>query len=180
MGGDSITETEYFEYLLDTYGKLVWSICYKTCSNPFDAEDLTQDVFLSAYRNLAHFDRTYEKAWICKIASRKCLDFLKSAGRRVLPTEDTYLENAGETPSVEDTYLEADTLNSLLAACNRLKPPYAQVARMHFYEERSAGEIAHMTGSNIKTVQTRIYRAKSMLKKLLQKERFPEAERRST
>lgn len=178
-GGDFITETEYFEHLIDAYGNLVYSICYKTCLNPFDAEDLTQDVFLSAYRNLEHFDRAYEKAWVCKIASRKCLDFLKNAGRRMLPTEDMYLENAGETPSIEETYLEADTLNTLLAACNRLKPPYNQVARLHFYEERTAREIADMTDSNVKTIQTQIYRSKAMLKKQLHKESWKEPERRS-
>ena len=60
--------------------------------NPFDAEDLTQDVFLSAYKNLSRFDGTYEKAWLSKIAIRKCLDHLKAAGRRTIPTEDTYFE----------------------------------------------------------------------------------------
>lgn len=174
-GGDFITETEYFEHLIDAYGNLVYSICYKTCLNPFDAEDLTQDVFLSAYRNLNHFDRAYEKAWVCKIASRKCLDFLKSASRRLLPTEDVYLENTGETPSTEEAYLETDILHSLLAACNRLKPPYNEVARMHFYEERTAREIAEILDSNVKTIQTQIYRSKAMLKKQLQKE----TERRS-
>lgn len=178
QGGDFITKTEYFEYLVDTYGNLVHSICYKTCGNPFDAEDLTQEVFLSAYRNLEHFDRAYEKAWICKIASRKCLDFLKNANRRVLPTEDMYLEKVVENSSTETIYIESETLTSLLAACSCLKPPYNRIARLHFYEERTASEIASMTNSNIKTIQTQIYRAKAMLKKKLQKEILPEAERR--
>lgn len=173
-GGDFITETEYLEHLIDAYGNLIYSICYKTCGNPFDAEDLTQDVFLSAYRSLEHFDRIYEKAWLCKIASRKCLDFLKNASRRVLPTEDIYLEEAEKTSSTEDTYLETETLTALLAACNRLKPPYNKVAQLHFYEERTAREIADMLDSNVKTIQTQIYRAKAMLKKQLQKEMLTE------
>lgn len=178
-GGDSITENEYFEYLIDTYGNLIYSICYRTCQNPFDAEDLTQEVFLCVYRGLKQFDRTYEKAWVCKIASRKCLDFLKNAGRRMLPTEDSYLDTAVETKSVEDSYLETDTLRQLGAACDRLKPPYAMVARLHFCEEHTASEIAGITGSNLKTIQTQIYRAKAMLKKQLQKEMNINPERRS-
>ncbi|MDE5863560.1 MAG: sigma-70 family RNA polymerase sigma factor [Lachnospiraceae bacterium] len=173
-----MTENEYFEYLIDTYGNLIYSICYRTCQNPFDAEDLTQEVFLSVYRSLKKFDRTYEKAWVCKIASRKCLDFLKNAGRRMLPTEDSYLDTAVETESIEDSYLETDTLRQLGAACDRLKPPYSLVARLHFYEERTANEIAGMLGSNLKTIQTQIYRAKAMLKKQLQKEMDIKPERR--
>ena len=153
----------------------MYSICYKTCANPFDAEDLTQEVFLSAYRNLDQFDRTYEKAWICKIASRKCLDYLKHSGRRMLPTEDIYLEQAEEPSSIEESYLEQETMQQLLVACRQLKPPYDEVARMHFYEEQTAKK----TNCNIKTIQTQIYRAKAMLKKQLQKEGLHGTERRS-
>lgn len=158
--------------MIDTYGNLVYSICYKTCGNPFDTEDLVQEVFLSAYRNLEHFDKEYEKAWICKIASRKCLDYLKHANRRVLPTEDTYFEDTKKVPSIEESYFQHDTLQQLLAACNRLKAPYNQVAKLHFYDELTANEIAQKTNTNIKTIQTQIYRAKTMLKKQLQKEVF--------
>ena len=91
-GADCITREEYLEYLIHTYQNLIFSICLKSVGNPFDAEDLTQDVFLSAYKDLSRFDGTYEKAWLSKIAVRKCLDHLKAAGRRTIPTEDTYFE----------------------------------------------------------------------------------------
>ena len=48
-GADCITREEYLEYLIHTYQNLIFSICLKSVGNPFDAEDLTQDVFLSAY-----------------------------------------------------------------------------------------------------------------------------------
>ena len=78
-----ITEKQYLEYLIKQYQNLIYSICLKSVGNPFDAEDLTQEVFLSAYKNLSRFDGNYEKAWLSKIAVRKCLDYLKAAGRRV-------------------------------------------------------------------------------------------------
>ena len=83
-----ITEKQYLEYLIKQYQNLIYSICLKSVGNPFDAEDLTQEVFLSAYKNLSRFDGTYEKAWLSKIAVRKCLDYLKAAGRRSIPTDD--------------------------------------------------------------------------------------------
>ena len=51
--------------------------------NPFDAQDLTQETFLSAYKKLPEFDGTYEKAWISRIATNKCLDYLKNAAREI-------------------------------------------------------------------------------------------------
>ena len=55
-GADCITQEEYLEYLIDQYQNLIYSICLKSVGNPFDAEDLTQEVFLSAYKSLSAFD----------------------------------------------------------------------------------------------------------------------------
>ena len=79
-GADKIDKEAYFNYLLDTYERLVYSICFKMTGNQFDAEDLTQETFLSVYKNLATFQRDYEKAWICKIATNKIAD--KSFGAK--------------------------------------------------------------------------------------------------
>ena len=56
-GADKIDKEEYFGYLLETYERLVYSICFKMAGNQFDAEDLTQETFLSVYKNLASFQR---------------------------------------------------------------------------------------------------------------------------
>ena len=48
---------EYFSYLLKQYEKLVYSICYRTCGNPFDAQDLPQDTLLVVYMHLGGLDR---------------------------------------------------------------------------------------------------------------------------
>ena len=51
-----------------------------------------------------------------------------------------------------------------------LKPPYNEVARAYYLEERSPKEIAVRYGRSVKTVQTQIYRAREMLKKIYGKE----------
>ena len=45
-----ITEKQYLEYLIKQYQNLIYSICLKSVGNPFDAEDLSQEVFLSPIR----------------------------------------------------------------------------------------------------------------------------------
>ena len=169
-GADNISQEQYLEYLIDQYQNLIYSICLKSVGNPFDAEDLTQEVFLSAYKNLNTFDGLYEKAWLSKIAVRKCLDFLKAAGRRLIPTEDIYfsqIPDQGSLASPEKTCLETDSEEQVLQMCNHLKSPYREIAVLHFCNQLSVAEIAQKQGKNPKTVQTQLYRAKSMLKKLL-------------
>ena len=164
-----VRDETYFTYLLDTYQKLVYSICFRAVGNQFDAEDLTQETYLSIYKNLSGFDRRYEKAWVCRIASNKCLDFLKSKSRSMAPTEDAYfhaIEDTGATP--EESYLEKESKEYVRKVCQSLKEPYREVAILHFYEERSVREVAEYKGKSIKTVQTQVYRAKAMIKKVME------------
>lgn len=157
------------EYLISQYQDLIYSLCLKSVGNPFDAEDLTQEVFLSAYKNLSHFDGVYEKAWLCKIAVRKCLDFLKAAGRRTVPTEDLYFSRIPDLhPSPEDRFLLEDQNRQIYLLCQKLKSPYKEVATAHFCQQLSICEIAERSGKKPKTIQTQLYRAKGMLRKMLE------------
>ena len=137
--------------------------------NQFDAEDLTQETFLSAYKNLNTFQRDYEKAWICKIATNKGLDFLKSAGRRTEAKEDTYFNDVKDSrKGPEEAYLHKESKEYVFTICQSLKSPYKEVATEHFHKEKSVREISEETGKGIKTVQTQVYRAKAMIKKQME------------
>lgn len=155
--------------MLKTYEKLVYAICLKMVKNPFDAQDLTQETFLSAYKKLADFDGTYEKAWISRIATNKCLDYLKNSARRTEPKEEVYFEEIrDQRAGPEESYLHQESKEFVLSICDKIKPPYDEIAREHFYKEKSAREIAEEKGKSIKTIQTQIYRAKALIKKQME------------
>ncbi|MDE7318839.1 MAG: RNA polymerase subunit sigma-70, partial [Lachnospiraceae bacterium] len=62
-GAGTIGTEEQFKTLLTRYEKLVYTLCYRMTGNLFDAQDLTQDTFLSAYQRLPDFDGEHERAW---------------------------------------------------------------------------------------------------------------------
>lgn len=166
------TREERLSAMIDTYQGLIFSVCYKVVGDYFAAEDLTQETFLSAYKNLDSFEGTNEKAWLCRIATNKGIDYLRGAGRRAVPTEDVFFEQQTEMRgSPEEICLEEEVKEQLLDYCSRLRPPYNEIAKAVYYEEKKADEIARERGENIKTVQTQIYRARDMLRKLYGKER---------
>ncbi len=168
---EKINSEEFLENLIDNYGKLIFSICYQFTNNYFDAEDLAQETFLAAYRNYDKFDGVHEKAWLTKIATNKCLDYKKSASAKTVPTEEEYFTALQtEENHTEKNVLEEETKGHLKNICSELKPPYNQVAMDYFYYELSSKEIAEKEGKSIKTIQTQLYRAKAMLKKLWGKE----------
>lgn len=163
-----IGREEKLKQLMDDYGKLVFSICYRLVSDYFTAEDLTQDTFLSAFTSLDRFDGQNEKAWLTRIATNKCLDHLKSASQRTAPCETEELDfRAGASPLLEDEYIEKQLSADVRKACEELREPYRSVAVQYFCEDRPLSQIAHDTGEPLKTVQTRAYRAKKMLRENL-------------
>ena len=78
--------------MIDQYDKLIFSICYKLTGDYFMAEDLMQETFLTAYQKYNTFDGNNEKAWLSRIAANKSIDYLRSAGKRSVPVEDSFFE----------------------------------------------------------------------------------------
>jgi len=81
-------ETEYFSELVARYEDKVYKTCYKFVRNPEDALDLSQEIFIRIYNNLASFkEHSSLSTWIYKISVNVCLNFLRTKNRLVL--EDT-------------------------------------------------------------------------------------------
>ena len=170
---DGIECEAQFVKWIDEYQSLILSICYKMTQDYFTAQDLTQDTFLSAYEHREGFDGGNEKAWLCRIATNKCIDYMRQAGRRLIPVEDTQLEEyQSHTRRPEEEALEQSVKRELLENCRGLKPPYDEIAYQYFYLEKKPDEIAAEQGKNRKTVQTQIYRAREMLRRLYRRERW--------
>ncbi|WP_130837416.1 RNA polymerase sigma factor [Lachnoclostridium sp. Marseille-P6806] len=152
--------------MIDRYQSLIFSLCYRMTSDYFAAQDLAQETFLSAFRSMDRFRGDNEKAWLCRIAANKCVDYLRSQ-ERLVPTEAEQMdrrEGGLETPSV---YAEERELREQLREnCLRLKEPYAEIAFYYFCEERSPAEIAALCGRKLKTTQTQISRAREMLREV--------------
>ncbi len=160
-------QKSYFETLVESYQNLIFTLCYRMTNDYFSAEDLTQETFLSAYQNLSKFDRTQEKAWLCRIASRKCLDYLKKAERRSIPSGDIFFEDLpGPIASPEEKTLEQEVFEQLYQHCQSLPDTYRKAATDYFCHEKEISEIAREQKKSKKTVQTQIYRAKEILRKL--------------
>ncbi len=168
----NIDSKDNFIRLIEQYQNLVFSICLKMTGDYFAAEDLAQETFISAYKHLGEFDGQSEKAWLCRIAGNKCIDYHRAAARRMVPTaEDEIPEEKLKTADTPlQTVLNRQVMEELRKCCEELQEPYKAVALMHFWEGRTAKEIAERTGIGINTVQTRIYRAREKLKISYRKE----------
>lgn len=162
--------------LLQQYQNLIFSICLKLTGDYFAAEDLAQETFVTAYQHWEEFDGENEKAWICRIASNKAIDYQRAAARRIIPTTDAEMpeEHLIDYNEPVRSVLNQEVMDELEKCCKELKEPYDTIAVQYFVEGKSAKEIAEQSQENVHTVQTQIYRARDKLKKSFRKELLKE------
>ncbi|MCB2298484.1 RNA polymerase sigma factor [Clostridium tagluense] len=166
-----VIQKEQFANYIKQYERLIITICLSFTKNYFDAEDLAQQTFLSAYTNLSKFDGVNFKAWLTTIATNKCKDFLKSPARAInsLSNEDfDGLVDTGDLP--EDKLLKKHSRERIYSLCKKLKEPYRAVALNYFCEDIKLSDMAKDTGQSLKTLQTHLYRSKKLLKVLWKEE----------
>lgn len=161
-----------FEQMVHTYQKLIFAVCIRITGDYFAAEDLTQETFLAAYRNRRQFDGQNAKAWLCRIASNKAIDYNREAARKTQPAEEeTFSDREAPGATPEESYLDLEVRQKLRQRCGILKAPYNKVAIWYFCEDLSPEEISRKLQQNTKTIQTQIYRAREMLRKMYREER---------
>jgi len=164
-------QKDSFAQIVHEYQKLIFAVCVKLTGDYFAAEDLTQETFLSAYQHQNQFDGQIIKAWLCRIASNKAIDYNREAARRMQPTDEKdFPVQTATKEGPEDLYLEREVRDRLKERCADLKDPYNRIAIRYFCEEKKTEEIALEMKTNIKTIQTQIYRARDMLRRVYREE----------
>jgi RNA polymerase sigma-70 factor (ECF subfamily) len=149
----------YFEEIIDKYKDMVYRIAFTYCKNPHDAEDITQEVFLTyitSYDDTLHGEKL--KAWLITVTSNKCKNLLKSSWF----TKTTPLDDTLQFQESQD--------HELYQAVMSLPKNYRVVMYLFYYEDYSTKEIAQMLGKNESTVRSHLARARKKLKNILVEE----------
>ena len=166
-----VIQKNKFWNLIKPYERLIFTICFSFTKNYFDAEDLAQETFLSAYKNIDKFDGRNLKAWLTTIAANKCRDHLKSPARKTDSLVEVQLNSIIDTDgSPESIVIEAEADQRIWDLCLKLKEPYKTVSINYFCKNLKLSEVAKDTGQNLKTLQTQLTRSKKLLRALWKEE----------
>ncbi|MDH4049193.1 MAG: sigma-70 family RNA polymerase sigma factor [Gammaproteobacteria bacterium] len=157
-------DRQAFESLLVKYQKPVFNAAYRMLHSAEDAKDVTQTVFLKVYENLDKYDPKHRFfSWIYRIAMNESIDCLGRINRTE-PIEDE-LEDQGRGPELET---DGELLKSQLqAALMNVKPEYRTVIVLKHFLECSYEEIGEILAIPEKTVKSRLYTGRQLLKDLL-------------
>jgi len=156
-----------FDALVVRHQKAIHRVCYRFTGNAEDAADLTQDVFVRAYRSLAKFRGTSAfSTWLYRIAVNVCLSFKASRKNRSEEWDETH-DVAAEGPSIEDALDGQKSARTVRAALEALPEKQRLTVIMKILEERTHSEVAEILGSSVGTVKGNLFFAIRNLRKLL-------------
>ncbi len=140
----------------------VFRICLGFSRNPFDAEDLSQDVYLKAYKNIDKIHTPYAvKEWLFRVARTTCLDRHKK-----LKIARLFLQRASGPPggpgpvTPEYSAEDIERLKALKEAVGRLPKKLREVFVLREYGHASYQELARTLGIKAGTVMSRLNRAR--------------------
>lgn len=154
--------------LVSRYAAQVFSMIVKQVPNVMDAQELTQDTFLKAFSRIGSYDahRASLATWLCCIAYRLTLDFLKHHRQPVITIEDDE-----EWPSdIGDKQLEAELstgreerIEQLEKLIDLLPAHERMLLTLYYFDDRPLTEIAYITGIDAKVLANRLYRTRKKL-----------------
>jgi len=165
-----------YEHLVRKYQNKVYPVIYRMVHSQEDALDLTQETFLQAYRQLSQFrNQANFYTWLYRIATNKTLDFLRKEKSRTEKTDKLVNESKGsfslnsEQSNPEQLYIQRERQELVQEVIKSLPEKYLITLILNHYQQLSYHEIADILQIPLKTVATRIYRARLLLKEKILK-----------
>ena len=156
------------DLMFGRYAQEVFAMIVRQVSSVMDAEELTQDTFLRAFSHIDSYDpnKASLSTWLCRIAYRLTLDFLKRRRPPIVSIEDSEVWQT----DISDEQLESELssgreerIQRLQEIIDELPDEERMLLTLHYFENRPLTEIAYITGIEPGPLANRLYRTRKKL-----------------
>jgi RNA polymerase sigma-70 factor (ECF subfamily) len=157
--------------IMRRYGDAVFRYCCELIRDEAVAEDVHQQVFVEAYRDLPRFQqRSHLRTWLLGIARHRCLDAVKT-GRRWQNRykNDTPADVTDDTPPPADDIDQRRMIDALQHCLGELAPSSRSAVLLRFRESLSYEEMASLSTEKAGTLQQRVARSMPVLRKCVER-----------
>lgn len=155
-----------FAELVRRYGGRLLVLMQQRTGNPHDAEDLVQDTFVKAYRNIHRYQSTFRfSTWLFTIATRLANSHYRSQRSMQIPLEAQAHDREPDAAAVEH-----ESRQGLWSLARTLSDNQYQALWLKYVEDMSIKEIAKVMSRSQVSVKVLLYRARMNLAKQLNKE----------
>ncbi|RJP68036.1 MAG: RNA polymerase sigma factor [Candidatus Abyssobacteria bacterium SURF_17] len=152
--------------MMREHQKAVFSLAYARLRNAHDAEDVTQDVFVEAFRQIRKLkDARHVLPWLFRVTSCRCKDHVRKVIRREKREADfAWMRSLNP---LDDPTLEEQRRDALVKAVDGLPEKFRVVVMLKHFARLSYDDISKMTGLSKTTIDGRLRTAKKRLRKTL-------------
>ena len=155
--------------LMDLYGKQLINLAYTYCQDWSMSEDIVQEVFLNAYKNMEGFSgRSSYKTWLYAITINKSKDYLRKPSLKKSFLQTFMQKTKLNVPTPEEEVLQKEGQRGLASEVMSLPIKYREVIILYYYDDLSMKEVAQLLGIPLSTAKTRIQRGRQALRKQLE------------
>jgi len=163
---------EAFKLLVDRHSRSLYRLAFRMTGRAEDAEDVVQETFIRAYRQLSRFEaRANVSTWLYRIAFNCSVDFLRAKPRRAATTEDEVLERLAapsDGPTMDDLVYAGQIGEQLQVALGGLSEKERAAFLMRHYHGCSIEEIGSTLGMKTNATKHSIFRAVRKMRVALQ------------
>lgn len=164
-----------FNLLVERYQVRLYNLCYRMLNDSEAAADVTQDAFLSAYRNIRRYRGGSFAAWIMRIATNACYDQLRARQRRPTTSINALLEDDEHAPrqfedvaeSPDERSLRNELAGEIQRGLQALDNDQRLAIILSDIQGFSYDEISAVTGWPLGTVKSRLSRGRAQLREVL-------------
>ena len=143
-------DSDGFRILVDRYGRSVFRLAYRMMGNQFDAEDVVQETFLRAYKQIDHYEsRSSFSTWLYRIAANYSLDLLRARKRQ------NERQTSGQSPDgvdLLDVMPASDPQPDRVYYSNQMQQRLKSAMDELSEQERTAFVLRHFEGLSIEEI----------------------------
>ncbi|MCS5613653.1 MAG: sigma-70 family RNA polymerase sigma factor [Candidatus Poribacteria bacterium] len=167
-------DMQAMEEIVRQYENQVYNIAYGMLGSPEDAQDITQDVFVSVWEKIGQFRfRSKFSTWLYRIAKNMSLNEKSRRTSRktdVVEIDDSQAWVPVDYQTPEDEILASEQQQILHKALGQLKESYRTILVLREMEELSYEDLSAVLGCSIGRVKSRLYEARMQLRGILKRE----------
>ncbi|OGS28151.1 MAG: hypothetical protein A2297_08660 [Elusimicrobia bacterium RIFOXYB2_FULL_48_7] len=170
--------TDSYRFLVEEYKDSVYNLVFKFCGNFSDAEDITSEAFVRAYKNLHSYKPGMSfRNWLFSIAVNLARDILRKKKFKpgsldvtmLLEESDVNIQFSDDADNPEEIVFNKEEKSALLGAIHALPEKYRVVIILRYMENMSFDEISVLLQKPLNSIKTWVSRAQKILSKKLGK-----------
>jgi RNA polymerase sigma factor (sigma-70 family) len=160
-----------YSVIVDRHKDRVYNLAFRICCNHEEAEEISQDSFLKAYRALGSFKRKSSfSTWLYRIVYNTAISQVRAKRREVLSLEDFPADaedfiGTGTTEEEDENEYRRSLLDF---AFQKISDEERSLITLHYYEDMSTEELSEITGISKSNIKVKLFRARQKMLQVIE------------